>query len=140
MDAQPEMREEGMRLGTPRETRPAVGTILLVEDEAFVRDVTCEVLRSSGYRVLVARNAVEAQRQYDQWRGKVDLLLTDVILPGESGRLLAGKLKQANPELKVLLVTGYLEQMGSREADQEECLAKPFSSGVLLGRVRQTLS
>jgi len=140
MDSQPEMREEGIRLGTPHVALQGCGTILLVEDEAFVRDVTCEVLRAAGYRVLAARNAVEALGQYDQWRSEVDLLLTDVILPGESGRLLARKLRRDNPELKVLLVTGYMEQMGSREAEHEECLAKPFSSGVLLGRVRQTLA
>jgi DNA-binding response OmpR family regulator len=78
-------------------------------------------------------------RVYDARRGEVELLLTDVILPGETGRVLAGRLRRKDPELKVLLVTGYAEQMGRREAKPEECLAKPFSSEVLLRRVRQLL-
>jgi CheY-like chemotaxis protein len=114
-------------------------TILFVEDEAFVRDVTCEVLRSAGYRVLSAKNALEAERAYDQSSDEVDLLLADVVLPGETGRVFAARLRRKNPALKVLLVTGYGEQMGTREGSQEECLAKPFSAEVLLRRVRQRL-
>jgi CheY-like chemotaxis protein len=122
-------------------------TILLVEDEAFVREVTCEVLRSAGYRVLTAKNAVEAVRIYNARRGGVELLLTDVVLPGETGRALAGRLRRATPELKVLLVTGYGAEMelpetkngAKQEAKCDECLAKPFSSEVLLQRVRQLL-
>lgn len=125
--------------GADEEMLAGAETILLVEDEAFVRDVTCKVLRSAGYRVLTAKNAAEAVRVYDARRGEVELLLTDVILPGETGRVLAGRLRRKDPELKVLLVTGYAEQMGRREAKPEECLAKPFSSAVLLRKVRQLL-
>ena len=114
-------------------------TILFVEDEAFVREVTTEVLRSAGYRVLTAQNAVEATRAYDVHRGAVDLLLTDVILPGETGRALAGKLRRQNPRLKVLFVSGYAEQMQLHAAGFEECLAKPFAGGVLLRKVKQVL-
>lgn len=114
-------------------------TILFVEDEAFVREVTCEVLRAAGYRVLTAKNAAEAMRIYEARGDEVELLLSDVVLPGESGRVLAGKLRRQNPWLKILLVTGYAEQMGLRDATQEECLAKPFSTEMLLARVRQLL-
>jgi two-component system, cell cycle sensor histidine kinase and response regulator CckA len=114
-------------------------TILLVEDEAFVREVTREVLRSAGYRVLTAKNAGEAMRIYEARGHEVELLLSDVVLPGESGRVLAGRLRRENPWLKILLVTGYAEQMGLRGTMQEECLAKPFSTEVLLERVRQLL-
>ncbi len=131
--------ESGWSRGVDRETSGAAETILFVEDEAFVREVTCEVLRSAGYRVLTAKNAVEAASIYDRRRGGVELLLTDVILPGENGRALAGRLRRENPELKVLLVTGYAEQMGVREAKREECLAKPFSAEMLLQTVRQLL-
>jgi len=115
-------------------------TILFVEDEAFVREVTCEVLRSAGYRVLTARNAVEGAQAYDLERGAVDLLLTDVILPGENGHALAVRLKRQNPALKVLFVTGYAEQMGLRIGEHEECLAKPFSSGDLLQMIRRLVN
>jgi len=121
------------------ETLRGAETILFVEDEAFVREVTCEVLRSAGYRVLTAKNATEAMCYYEACRGEVELLLTDVVLPGETGLALAGRLRRADPELKVLLVTGYAEQMGRREAKHEECLAKPFSTKALLQSVRHLL-
>jgi DNA-binding response OmpR family regulator len=111
----------------------------LVEDEGFVREVTCEVLRSAGYRVITAENAIEAEREYVQFCEEVDLLLTDVILPGENGRSLAGRLKVSHPELHILLVTGYTEQIGLGEEGREECLAKPFSARELLQRVKQTI-
>ena len=114
-------------------------TILLVEDETFVREVASEVLRSAGYRVLTAKNAAEAARTYDFESGEVDLLLTDVVLPGESGRALAERLRQASPRLKVLLITGYAKQMRLEEVGTVACLAKPFSVGVLLGKVREVL-
>lgn len=114
-------------------------TILFVEDEAFVREVTCEVLQSAGYGVLTAKNAAEAALLYDQRRGEIQLLLTDVVLPGETGRSLALKLKRQNPKLKILFVTGYAEQMALQETNSEECLAKPFSTEVLLRRVRLVL-
>jgi len=125
-------REEEKMPGAP-------GTILFVEDEAFVRDVTCEVLQSAGYRVLSATNAAEAMRLYDQHCGEVDFLLSDVVLPGESGWTLARKLRRENPFLKILLVTGYAEQMGLKGAKPEEFLAKPFSTETLLQSVRQLL-
>jgi len=117
----------------------AAETILFVEDETFVRDVICEVLRCAGYRVLTAKNAVEAVRIYEEHRGKTDLLLTDMVLPGETGRALAGRLRRGDPQLKVLLVSGYSEQLGVLKATQVDCLAKPFSTEVLLRRVRKLL-
>jgi two-component system cell cycle sensor histidine kinase/response regulator CckA len=125
--------------GADTEMLAGTKTILFVEDEVFVREVTCEVLRAAGYRVLPAKNAVEAVCAYDACRGEVELLLTDVVLPGETGRALAGKLRRENPDLKVLLVSGYAEQMGRHEAKDQDCLAKPFSTEVLLQRVRQLL-
>jgi two-component system, cell cycle sensor histidine kinase and response regulator CckA len=114
-------------------------TILLVEDEPFVREVTGEVLRVAGYRVLTAKNAKEGASLYEAQRGEVELLLTDIILPGETGRVLAGRLQREDPTLKVLFVSGYSEQMVASERMQEECLGKPFSSEVLLRTVRELL-
>jgi|SRR5579871_1911697 len=119
--------------------RPRTETILYVEDEMFVREVTCDVLESAGYRVLSAKDSVEAARLYDTQGSEVDLVLTDVILPGESGRVLAAKLRRENRQLKVLFVTGYVEQMTKLEETREEWLAKPFSSDVLLREIRSLL-
>ena len=116
------------------------GTILYVEDEPFVREVTAEVLRAAGYRVLVARNAAEAIDMFQGWGSDVELLLTDVILPGESGRVLAGRLRRANSPLNVLYVTGYAEHMGIRSMAHEDCLAKPFSTDALLEKVRRMMN
>jgi two-component system, cell cycle sensor histidine kinase and response regulator CckA len=112
-------------------------TILVVEDEAFVRNVTSEILRAAGYFVLTARGAAEALTMFGEQRRQVDLLLTDVILPGESGRSLAKKLRLQSPALRVLFVTGYVDQMEVTE--QAEFLAKPFSTEVLLRTIRELL-
>jgi two-component system, cell cycle sensor histidine kinase and response regulator CckA len=112
-------------------------TILFVEDETFVREVTAEVLRAAGYRVLPAPDAAAAALAYDFEH--VDMLLSDVVLPGESGHTLARRLKRARPKLKVLLMTGYAEQMIRQKACMSECLPKPFSVEMLLKKVRQTL-
>jgi two-component system cell cycle sensor histidine kinase/response regulator CckA len=134
----PEETSEWYR-SADEETLTGTETILFVEDEAFVRDVTCEVLQSAGYRVLTATNAAEAICIYDARGGDIDLLLTDVILRGETGRALAGRFRRENPGLKVLLVSGYAEQLGLLEAMQEKYLAKPFSTEGLLRQVRQLL-
>jgi len=114
-------------------------TILFVEDEGFVREATREVLQSAGYKVLTAKTAAEAMRLYEEFGGEVELLLTDVVLPGETGPTLAQWLQKKDPALRVLLITGYAEQMGLRSEKQEELLAKPFSTPVLLKKLRQLL-
>jgi DNA-binding NtrC family response regulator len=132
----------GMRLSSLTADREIMGggeTILFVEDEAFVRRVTSEVLRAAGYRVLVAKTADEAAQANDQHRDEVDLLLTDVVLPGKNGRKLANELKERRPSIAVLLVSGYAQQWTESEA-AEECLPKPFSATALLTRVRQVLN
>lgn len=119
----------------PAEPRIVEPTILLVEDEAFVRDVTREVLQSAGYRVLAAGTAREAIAIYEN-DGNVDLLISDVVLPGETGPVLAARLQREYPQLIVLFVTGYIEQM---KIGEENCLAKPFSSETLVQTVRRLL-
>lgn len=115
-------------------------TILLVEDESFVREVTREVLRGAGFSVVAVRSAAEAFRLYQEVGDGMDLLFTDVILPGETGPKLAARLRLENPQLHVLYMTGYAEQMKRLEARHEAFLAKPFSSETLLEAVRRVLS
>jgi len=117
----------------------ALPTILVVEDEAFVRHVTGEILRAAGYQVIETKNAAEAAGAMGQRLDLVDLLLADIVLPGENGGAFAARVRRENPELKVLLITGYPEQMAAREWRSEECLAKPFSATALLERVRRLL-
>ena len=114
-------------------------TILLVEDEAFVRNVTCEVLQAIGYRVMCAKNSAEGSGLHERFSEEIELLITDVVLPGENGHALAERLQRRNPDLKVLLVTGYAEQMKFSGQGYFECLAKPFSSAALVERMQRLL-
>ena len=120
---------------------------MLVEDEAFVRGVTQAVLESAGYSVVAVRDATEAQNMYEQHAGSVDLLLTDIVLPGENGRRLGRRLSQKNSTMQILLVTGYLGEMDAHDSPQQESqeengetlLRKPFAASTLLRMVRQLL-
>src|SRR5580700_9312278 len=115
-------------------------TILLAEDEAFVRKVTAEILESAGYRLVIAGDSREALA-YRGHLAPVDLLLADVIMPGMSGRELAAELTSFYPSTRVLLMSGYAEQLTVRELPSYglEYLAKPFSIHTLLSRVREVL-
>jgi two-component system cell cycle sensor histidine kinase/response regulator CckA len=127
--------------GWPRDAHKSdKGTVLLVEDEAFVREGARETLRSAGYGVLVARSADEARRLHKQWGEAVDLLLTDVVLPAENGMELARSLRSGDPKLKVLLMSGYAEHVASSQGHFEEFLEKPFSMDALLRRVGEVLN
>lgn len=115
-------------------------TILLVEDEAFVRKVIAEVLESAGYTLVIAGSAEEALAH----RGclaPLDLLLADMIMPGMSGRELAAELTSFCPSTRVLLMSGYAEQLARCESSPcgDEYMTKPFSIRVLLRRVREVL-
>jgi len=116
-------------------------TILLVEDEAFVRRVTAEVLKSAGYSTVIAASATEALEACRERCGQIDLLLTDVVMPGMSGRELATHFEKRCPNAQVLLMSGYAEQLSWCElsTSQRKCMAKPFTASILLQRVRETL-
>jgi two-component system cell cycle sensor histidine kinase/response regulator CckA len=116
-------------------------TILLVEDEWFVRKATAEVLESAGYRLVLAKNATEALEACRTCVRPVDLLLTDVIMPGMSGRDLAAEFASLCPRARVLLMSGHQQQLAAceRSHDGRKCMAKPFSISTLLNRVRVAL-
>jgi two-component system cell cycle sensor histidine kinase/response regulator CckA len=118
------------------------GTILLVEDESFLREMTFEILESAGYRVLKAGTAAEAISTFDEYKTIVRLLLTDVVLPGQNGRGLATDLRCVCPKLRIIFVSGYPENVVTRQGLQEDrmfYLPKPFSSQSLTRKVRQLL-
>jgi two-component system, cell cycle sensor histidine kinase and response regulator CckA len=116
---------------------PGTGTILLVEDEEPVRSVTRRFLERGGYRVLEAASGPEALRLFDQVGGAIDLLLTDMVMPGMGGRELATRLLARRPGLKVLYMSGYADERGlGREGD---FIQKPYDMPALLERVRGML-
>jgi two-component system cell cycle sensor histidine kinase/response regulator CckA len=119
-------------------------TILLVEDEAPVRSVTRQLLQRNGYTVLEAPDGPTALALADgeQLGTHVDLLLTDVIMPGMSGRELANQLRERRPALRVLFMSGYTDDAVVRHGMLEPGLAyveKPFRAPMLLRKVREVL-
>jgi CheY-like chemotaxis protein len=94
---------------TPREKTHGPRTILIAEDEASLRKLTSNTLKKLGYTVLEAPDAAEAIRIADLVVSKIDLLLTDVVMPGMSGRELALTLAATRPETKILYMTGYTD-------------------------------
>jgi CheY-like chemotaxis protein len=128
------LRPEADAPTTPRAT---VGeeTILLVEDEAMVRALARRVLERQGYRVLEAQAADEARRIFDGPDGpEIDLLLSDVVMPGKSGPELAVELQGLRPELNVLFMSGYT---GTHLTQQG--VLKPFHPDALVRRIRRIL-
>ncbi len=123
---------------------PAGGdeTILLVEDDPQVRDITVRSLRSGGYRVLVARDEREALAVAGSEARRLDLLVTDVVMPGGYGPAVAESLRRLQPALRVLYVSGYTQDAIAERgvlADGIEFLNKPFTPSALLSRVRTVL-
>jgi two-component system, cell cycle sensor histidine kinase and response regulator CckA len=120
--------------------RHARKTILLVEDEAFVRRVTAEVLTAAGYDLLIARDAPEAFAVLKGYSASIDLLIADLIMPGLSGRELAVEFGRLFPRGGVLLMSGYAELIASNVGHREAYLAKPFSACALLMKVQEGLN
>ncbi len=117
-------------------------TILLVEDEPAVRELTRMVLAERGYSVVEALNPEDAVRLAGKYGAEIHLLLTDVVMPGMSGRELAKKLTARHPNLRVLYMSGYTYNVIAENGTLEEGLSflqKPFTPRTLVQRVRETL-
>lgn len=116
--------------------------ILLVEDEGYVRDVAREILESEGYHVLAARTGKEALEIFER-SGPVQLLLTDVVMPGMNGHDLSDELTTRHPELKTIYMSGYTDGFGPQTHRHDVRLAfiqKPFTLESLTAKVKQVLS
>src|SRR5438552_7578060 len=117
-------------------------TILVVEDNRTVRQLTAEMLTTRGYRVLSADNGEEAMRLCKNCEDGVDLLLTDVIMPQESGPSLAERMTRMKPDIKVLYMSGYAEEMINQQGlldGSVSLLTKPFTMQELALKVREVL-
>jgi two-component system, cell cycle sensor histidine kinase and response regulator CckA len=116
-------------------------TVLLVEDEPFVREATRGILESAGFEVFPAEDAGEAIKIYEERQGHIDLVMTDMVLPGRTGQRLGQDLRDRSPEMNVLITSGY----GNAEYTIEEpeshtyFLAKPYSRCGLVEKIEQIL-
>ena len=105
------------------------GTILLVEDEDGLRSLNARGLRSRGYSVIEAANGVEAMEALEEKNGAVDLVVSDVVMPEMDGPTLLKEMRQRNPNLKIIFVSGYAEEAFDKslpENEQFAFLAKAF--------------
>jgi two-component system, cell cycle sensor histidine kinase and response regulator CckA len=118
-------------------------TILVAEDATPLRVLTCALLENGGYKVLAAENGMEAIKLAERWDQPIDLLLTDVVMPGMSGRELADRLAVKRPEMKVLYMSGYTNDAIVRHGVLEPgifFLEKPFSQEALARKLREVLA
>jgi two-component system, cell cycle sensor histidine kinase and response regulator CckA len=131
-----------LQLAPAEELPEGRGTVLVAEDEDAVRLLVRHVLRRGGYHVLEAAGPNEALAHLESGGRQIDLLLTDVIMPGANGRLLFERMRARVPDLRVLFMSGYPEQVMGGEGILEPgapFLAKPFEPGELLRAVRTAL-
>ena len=140
-------RDESPTVDPERKVPAATGavrgeTILVVEDDEAMRDVTRRVLAGAGYDVLTAANGAEGLRVSAQHAGEIQLLLTDVVMPQMSGRVFAEHLAKVRPGMKVLYMSGYTDNAIVHHGVLDrgtQFLAKPFSQDDLLAKVRYVL-
>jgi len=117
-------------------------TLLLVEDDPALREVCRKILGSLGYEVLIASSAEEAETLCKGFKGEIQLLLTDLVMPGGGGSELVGKLSMMRPSMKAICMSGYTDRAVLRDgglAPGVSFLAKPFSPSGLARKVREVL-
>ena len=119
-----------------------VETVLIVEDEESILNLSKEMLEMLGYKVLAVNETDQALRLAREYDGNIDLLLTDVIMPGMNGKELSEKIIAFKPGLKSLYMSGYTSDVIARQGILEEdmqFIPKPFSFNDLAAKVRETL-
>jgi len=135
--------EEHSRATAPTAEVPTgTETVLLTEDEQDVREIAREFLESGGYKVVEAKDASDAIELARQHHGAIDLLVTDMVMPGMTGQELAVHLQREYPGLCVVFMSGYSEHAATEMANADptvRLLSKPFSRGALLRTVRESL-
>jgi two-component system, cell cycle sensor histidine kinase and response regulator CckA len=116
-------------------------TILVVEDDEMVRRLVRQTLEQEGYRLMDAPEPVEARRIADAFKGPIQLLITDVVMPNSSGRELAAQIVHQRPETKVLYMSGYADlAFVNRSLEPSNFLQKPFTPATLTQQVREVLA
>ena len=125
----------------PSHSRRCSGTVLLVEDQENVRRYVTLVLEGLGYRVLEADGGTQAMSLAEAHEGPIELLLSDVIMPGMTGPMLAEQMKRRYPDLRILYMSGYTDEVAGRHVPGEggAYIQKPFGAEALAQKVREVL-
>jgi two-component system cell cycle sensor histidine kinase/response regulator CckA len=128
---------------TPAQDLTGKGTILLVEDEDAVRVFAARALKNKGYTVIEADGGEAALYELEQLDGNVDLVISDVVMPQMDGPTLIRKIREKQPHLKVVFISGYAEDAFRKNMDPDaefELLPKPFSLKQLAGKVKEVMA
>ena len=126
----------------PRDKRPGSGTVLLVEDEPAVQHSLQRILTADGYTVLTATNGADALELFTARNREIDLLITDLVMPGLGGRALARECSALRDTLKVIYISGYTrDSLLSEQTFEEgtEFIEKPFTREIILDRIGRVL-
>jgi two-component system, cell cycle sensor histidine kinase and response regulator CckA len=140
-------KSEAMAAASPTETKPqleftGLETVLLVEDESAVRSLTSRILRDRGYNVLEAADGMEALRISQEYKSEIQLVLTDVVMPGMGGKALVSRIGELRPGVKTLFISGYTDNAISHHGILDSGVAflqKPFTLDGLVRKVREVL-
>jgi two-component system cell cycle sensor histidine kinase/response regulator CckA len=127
----------------PRTDLTGQGTILLVEDEEGLRSLNARGLRSRGYTVVEAENGVEAMEALEEQGGAIDLVVSDVVMPEMDGPTLLKAMREKNPDIRFIFVSGYAEDAFEKslpEGQQFDFLPKPFTLSQLVAAVKETMT
>jgi PAS domain S-box-containing protein len=134
--------EDGFKKKEEQKNLTGIETILLAEDEPSIRELIAKILALSGYRVIEAKDGIDALEKAEQFKGKIDLLLTDLVMPRLGGKDLYDRLKEHRPDTKVLFMSGYTDNVIVHNfilQDGVNFLQKPFRPQALLQKIRKVL-
>src|SRR5271170_4232113 len=135
LPAEKEIIDEG---GGANQNLQGTGTILVVDDEDMLLSMTETILSDYGYKILTANNGTKALAVLSRDDVKVDLVMTDLVMPGMGGRELVERIRQLAPSMKILCTSGYA--MPADKKSGTAYLHKPFTSDSLLAKVKHVLS
>jgi CheY-like chemotaxis protein len=131
-----------MKSDLTAELRKGKKTVLLIDDDDMIADVGTQILMKSGYDVVSAKSGKEAIEVYEENQNRIDMAILDMILPDMGGGDTYDRLKEINPKIKVLLVSGYDIDSQARDIMERGCdgfIQKPFNMGDLLEKTREIL-
>ena len=112
--------------------------VLVVDDEEAVRRLVCTILERAGFAVLEARNGAEALDAFQQHRGGIDLLLTDILMPGMAGTELAENIRKMDANIPTLFMSAFCDTLDP-QMKQFGCIAKPFTNTELIDTIQTVL-